>query len=182
MTLQFTAAVPNNGIFNASAAGQFAVTWMQNDTWTEGVGIPMAPDNKGITFNSLPTFLSANDQPLGTFSFDGSTAGRTSYSLTLASGLADDLAAGGPTSFLLAAADATMSGLFNSRSFKTVASRPVLAIDAVANPQVWNDNGDGNYSDGANWFPSIPNGMGMVAAFGGGASTTINVTQLGGDD
>src|SRR6266850_128005 len=34
ITLQLTAAPPNNAIFNASAAGQFTVSWMQNDGWS----------------------------------------------------------------------------------------------------------------------------------------------------
>src|SRR5258705_2133501 len=33
VTLQLTATAPNNPIFNASAAGQFTLSWMQNDGW-----------------------------------------------------------------------------------------------------------------------------------------------------
>ena len=49
ITLQFTATPPNNAIFNgsgttpANSAGQFSVRWMQNDTWTEGIGTPAVP-------------------------------------------------------------------------------------------------------------------------------------------
>ncbi len=134
-TLQLTAGAPNNGIFNASAAGVFAVSWLKNDTWVEGTGTPNAPGGTGITFNSLPSFLSANDQPLGTFSFDGSTTATATYSLTVASGLSADAATGSLTSLLLTASDVTMSGQFDSRSNNTVAGRPVLTITAVAVPE-----------------------------------------------
>ena len=48
ITLQLTAAPPNNPIFNASAAGQFAISFMQNNSWTEGTGTPQAPTTTGI--------------------------------------------------------------------------------------------------------------------------------------
>src|SRR5262245_1138047 len=35
ISLQLTAAPANNAIFNASAAGMFGISWMQNDSWTE---------------------------------------------------------------------------------------------------------------------------------------------------
>ncbi|HEV2972736.1 MAG TPA: DNRLRE domain-containing protein, partial [Pirellulales bacterium] len=135
VSLQLTAASPNSSLFNTLAAGQFAVSWMQNDSWMEGTGTPAAPGSTGITFNSLPSFLSASDQSLGTFIFSGSTSATASYSLTLASGLSGDVVTGGLTSLLLEATDTTMSGLFNSRSFTTVASRPLLTINAVAVPE-----------------------------------------------
>src|SRR5712671_3821304 len=52
IALQLTATAPNNAIFNASAAGQFTVSWMQNDGWTEGSGTPMTPTTTGITFST----------------------------------------------------------------------------------------------------------------------------------
>jgi hypothetical protein len=134
-TLQLTAGAPSNGIFNSSAAGAFAVGWLQNDTWVEGTGTPNAPGGTGITFNSLPSFLSASDQLLGTFSFNGSTTATATYSLTVASGLSADAATGSLTSLLLTASDATMSGQFDSRSNNAVAGRPVLTIIAVAVPE-----------------------------------------------
>src|SRR4051812_2124577 len=35
VTLQLTAAPPNNGILNSPNAGNFAISWMQNDSWAE---------------------------------------------------------------------------------------------------------------------------------------------------
>jgi hypothetical protein len=135
--LDLTAANPNNPIFNTSAAGQLRATWMQNDTWGEGAGAPTTPDTNGVTWNSLPSFLSSGDQSLGTFAFSGATSGTASYPLTLSSGLIGDAASGGLMSFLLAAApgDTTVSGAFNSRSFSTVSRRPLLTLSAVAIPE-----------------------------------------------
>src|SRR5262245_49495741 len=51
VTLQLTATTPNNPIFNPQAAGQFSISWMQNDGWNEGTGTPAAPTTTGITFS-----------------------------------------------------------------------------------------------------------------------------------
>ena len=64
VTLQLTATAPNNAIFNSSAAGQFVLSWMQNDSWTEGAGTPSAPATTGVTFATLPSFLSLADENL----------------------------------------------------------------------------------------------------------------------
>jgi hypothetical protein len=136
-TLQLAAASPNNSLFNASSAGQFQVSWLENDSWIEGTGSPTSPATTGITFNALPSILSANDQPLGTFSFDGSTTATAMYSLTAGSGLMNDVVTGSLASIRLSAAagDTTVSGLFNSRSFNTTSRRPLLTLNAVAVPE-----------------------------------------------
>jgi hypothetical protein len=136
-TLQLAAASQNNPIFNTSGAGQFSATWLENDSWNEGSGSPSSPGISGVTWNSLPSFLSPGDQSLGTFSFDGSTTAMATYSLTVSSGLAGDTAAGGPASILLSAAagETTLSGVFNSRSFGTANRRPLLTLTAVAVPE-----------------------------------------------
>src|SRR5688500_11298130 len=85
-TLGLSAANPSNPIFNPSAAGPCAVSWMQNDAWAEGTGTPMSPTLEGITFATLPTFLSPQDQPLGTFAFAGGTSGTANYALNVGSG------------------------------------------------------------------------------------------------
>jgi hypothetical protein len=135
VTLQLLAAAPNNAIFNPSAAGQFGISWMQNDSWVEGVGGPSAPGATGINFNSLQgTFIGAGDENLGTFGFDGSTSATATYSLNLSSGLAADLLAGNDVSFRMFAADNSVSYLFDARNFPTVSSRPVLTLTAVPEP------------------------------------------------
>jgi len=132
VTLLLTAAEPLNPLFNSSAAGQFSVRWMQDDSWTEGAGKPASPAATGITYNTLPSFLTAGEQALGTFTFGGATSGQTAYDLTLASGFAADLAAGGKVSLRLLAADSGVSYVFNSCDFGTTTSRPVLSITASA--------------------------------------------------
>lgn len=134
VTLQLTAAPLNNAIFNAISAGQFKISWMENDSWTEGTGTPGVPTTTGITWNTLPNFLGPNDENLGTFSFNGATSGSTTYTLTLTSGFTADLLAGNVISFRILAADSDVSYLFNSRNFNTAANRPLLNITAVPEP------------------------------------------------
>ncbi len=134
VNLRLTAAAPNNAIYNASAAGTFAASWMQNDTWVEGTGTPMAPTTTGITFNTLPSFLGPNDAPLGSFAFAGGTSGSANYSLGLPVNFVNDLLAGNLVSMRLLAADSSVSYLFNSRNFGTASSRPELSITVVPEP------------------------------------------------
>jgi hypothetical protein len=137
VSLQLTATPPGNPLFNTSAAGQISASWMQNDAWTEGDGTPNAPGSSGVTWSSLPTFLSAGDQDLGTLDFNGATSGSETYALDLASGLVSDAATGGLFSIRLSAeqGDTMVSGLFNSRSFMNASSRPLLTLTAVAIPE-----------------------------------------------
>jgi len=134
VTLQLNATAPNNAIFNASAAGQFGISLMQNDSWIEGVGTPANPATTGLTFSSLPSFTGAADESLGNFSFNGATSGAANYALELTSGLAADVSAGGLASFHLTAADSAVSYLFDSGNFNSVSSRPVLAIVVAPEP------------------------------------------------
>ncbi len=133
-TLRLTATPPNNPIFNNPASGQFNVDWMESDAWVEGTGTPNAPTTTGITYNTLPSFLSANDAPLGTFGFAGGTSGSTTYSLNLPLGFTSDIGAGSLLSMHLFAADSSISYIFNSRNFGTAANRPELSITAIPEP------------------------------------------------
>jgi hypothetical protein len=134
ITLQLTAAAPNNAIFNAQAAGQFAAGWMQNDSWVEGTGTPNAPGSTGLMFATLPSFLSAADESLGTFSFGGGTSGSATYPLALTAGFDADATGGGLVSLRLSAVGSTIGYVFNSRTFGTAAARPILSITAVPAP------------------------------------------------
>jgi hypothetical protein len=136
ITLSLTAAAPLNPIFNASAAGQFGVAWMQNDSWVEGTGNPSTPTTTGITYSILPSFTSGGEQSLGTFSFAGGTSGTAAYTLGLSPGLLADATAGNLLSLHLSAADNTVSYLFDSRNFGTATARPLLSVVAVPEPQV----------------------------------------------
>jgi hypothetical protein len=137
VTLQLTAAAPNNAMFNANNAGSFGLTWMQNDGWAEGTGNPNTPGASGITYSTLQnTFINPGiDEALGTFSYDGSSSGTFTYTLNASPGLVSDLLAGDLVSLRLSAADSTVSDFFDSRSFGTAASRPLLSINAVPEPR-----------------------------------------------
>lgn len=137
ISLALTAASPNNPIFNASAAGQFNVSWMQNDSWVEGTGTPASPTTTGITFSSLPSFIGPGDESLGTFSFTGDTSGTGAYNLTLTPGFDADAIAGNLVGFRLFAADTAVSYLADSRSFGTTSARPLLTIVAVPEPNAF---------------------------------------------
>ncbi|MBE7506190.1 MAG: hypothetical protein HS101_07865 [Planctomycetia bacterium] len=133
-SLRLTATTPNNAIFNNADAGQFSVSWMESDAWVEGTGTPMVPTTTGVTFNTLPSFLSANDAPLGSFTFGGGISGSTIYTLNLPLGFTNDIWTGGLLSMRLFAEDSSVSYLFNSRNFGTVANRPELSITVVPEP------------------------------------------------
>jgi len=134
VTLQLTATSPNNPIFNAGSAGQFGISWMQNDGWTEGAGSPQAPGSTGITFATLSSFLGSSDEALGTFGYNGATSGSATYSLNLPPSFSADILSGGTLSLRMFAADNGVSYLSDSRSFGTVSARPLLGITAVPEP------------------------------------------------
>jgi hypothetical protein len=136
ISLTLTATSPNNAIFNSSSAGQFGISWMQNDSWTEGSGTPASPTTTGITYSSLSSHTSAGDESLGTFSFNGATSGSTAYALSLTPGFSADAEAGNLVSLRLFAADSVVSYLADSRNFGTASARPVLSIVAVPEPGV----------------------------------------------
>jgi hypothetical protein len=134
VTLQLTAAPPNNSIFNASAGGQFSLSWMQNNGWTEGTGTPMTPTTTGITFSTVSNFVSGADEALGTFSFNGATNGNFTYTLSLTPSFSADILSGGTLSLRMFAADNSVSYLSDSRSFGTTSARPLLTVTAVPEP------------------------------------------------
>ena len=136
ISLSLTATSPGaNLIFNSSAAGQFGISWMQNDSWTEGTGTPATPTTTGITYTSLTdTFIGGGDENLGTFSFAGGTNGNSTYTLSLTPSFSADVLAGNTVSFRMFAADTAVSYLFDSRNFGTTSFRPLLSIVAVPEP------------------------------------------------
>jgi hypothetical protein len=134
VTLQLTAAAANNAIYNTPGAGQFGISWMQNDSWQEGTGTPTAPGSTGITFTSLQGIVGGSDENLGTFGFNGATNGASSFTLGLAPGFTADIIAGNNVSLRLLAADSAVSAIFNSRNFGTPANRPLLTVVAVPEP------------------------------------------------
>lgn len=139
VSLQLSEEDPSHlpGFFNSSAAGQVGVTWMKITSWTEGSGRPVAPGGTGVTFNDLASLTSIDDQSLGSFSFDGGTAGgHQTYSLTASSGLTSDVLAGNLTSLRLSAGDSFVSALFTSmNNTGPSGDHPLLSITAAAVPE-----------------------------------------------
>ena len=141
ISLQLTATAPGNPIFsgfnegpggsNINYAGQVGVTWMQNDSWTEGTGTPGTPTATGITYSTLSSFQSVADQSLGAFAFGGGTSGSLNWNLGLASSFLADATAGNAVSLLMLPGDTTVGMVVDSRSFGTAAFRPILTVSAV---------------------------------------------------
>ena len=136
VSLQLTAASPNNPIFNASSAGQFGISWMQNDNWLEGTGGPLSPSATGITFSTLSSLIGPSDESLGIFSFNGATSGSLTYSLDRTPSFSTDIQSGSTLSLRMFAADNLVSFLSDSRNFGTTSARPLLTITAVPEPGV----------------------------------------------
>jgi hypothetical protein len=135
VSLQLTASTAGNAIFNPPSAGLLKFQWMASDSWVEGTGQPATPSATGITYNSLQTTVSVQDDNLGTFSFDGGTSGNYTFALAAdAPGLNADIRSGGPVSIRIFGGDNSVAGIFNSRSFATAANRPTLTIQAVPEP------------------------------------------------
>jgi hypothetical protein len=139
VSLQLSEESPANlpAFFNPSMAGLIGVTWMNITTWTEGTGRPLAPGSTGVNFNDLPSLTSLSDQSLGSFSFDGGTAGGAqTYSLTASSGLTSNVLAGNLISLRLSAADNSVSALFTSNNNAgPPEDHPLLTFTAVAVPE-----------------------------------------------
>jgi hypothetical protein len=133
-SLKLTTSAPNNPIFSANAAGPIAVSWMQNDAWVEGTGGPTSPTTDGVASNTLPSFLSAADEPAGTINFPGGTSGTNTYALAPSAGFTGDVLSGGSLSLRFSATGST-SYLFSSRTFNQVANRPVMTLTASPVPE-----------------------------------------------
>ena len=146
MSLQLTLAAPNNALFNGNGAGPgpsninfaglVAVKWMQNDSWTEGNGTSAAASTTGgITFATLPSFLSGADEALGAFSFSSATSGNTTLTLGLTPSFLADATAGSTVSLLMLPGDSAVATIADSQNFGTASFRPLLTVNASAVPE-----------------------------------------------
>jgi hypothetical protein len=141
ITLQLTAGSPNNPIFNAQASGSFSVIWMDNSSWIGGSGMPNSPGLTGITYNTLPNYLDASDESLGTFNLNAATSGTnfavSTLTLQLPSGFVNAVTSGSNVSLELVPSDNNVSYLCYSGSFTTISDRPLLTVTAVPEPASW---------------------------------------------
>lgn len=135
-------AQPNLNTFNTINAGQFGITWLGYDNWTEGtgsgMGTPGYPNNSAVSFNSIPTLFSGGSASLGTFTYTppGDNI-YLSYSLGLNSSLVSDAEAGGDVSLYFNAADDDVSYLFNARSYASNHPELTLTATVVPEPATW---------------------------------------------
>jgi hypothetical protein len=122
--------------FPAVRGGGFGISWLANDTWTEGTGTPGAPKTDGVTYADLASLTGINDLSLGSFAFapPGNNVQLTWTLPVSASGFSTDLAAGGDVSLLFAPGDTAVAYLFNSRTYGTTANWPLLSVSAVPEP------------------------------------------------
>jgi len=166
-SLRLTAASGGQSLFTPQNSGDVNVTWLQNPTWVEGTGSPVAPTTTGITAATLPSFLGTGDQALGTIHFNAATNGTagtsTTYPLTPSSGLATTVGAGGIVGLDLVPADTTVSYLIYSRSYSTTNFRPALTLVATtaASP-----SGDTNVTVGILQTSDLTNGANTTVSVG----------------
>lgn len=130
---------PNNWLFAPINTGSFAITWMPNDTWLEGNsggggGIISNGSTEGVTFDSLPNYLSANDELLGTYTYTppGDNI-PVIYTLGVTQGFSADIASGSDVSLLFTPADSTIDYLFNSNKYAS--NHPTLTVIAEQVPE-----------------------------------------------
>ncbi len=140
MNLQLTASKPTNPFFNGNGAGpggadvnfagRFFITWMENNSWVEGLGTPDSPGTTGITFATLPSFLGENDETQGPFAFDGSITASVTYELTLTPSFFTNATEGNTVSLLIQPADDNVAMLVASRTMR-LGGFPVLRVTAL---------------------------------------------------
>lgn len=130
----FGAPANNNPIFNSPAPGRVGISWMQNDSWTEGTGTPSAPGANGVTLASLQnSLIGPNDQSVS-FDFDLLAAGAGRSVSFAMPGLFEDVERGDKVSLRLFAADDKASFTFYSGNFPGPGVVPQLFITAVPEP------------------------------------------------
>jgi len=123
--LQLNATTPGNPTFNANTAGLVLVEWLADDTWLENA----------ITWNGMAALVGTGNESLGSLAYNGASTGLAIANLTASTGFTTDLQNGSAASFRLAAGDADVSMVVNSRNFGTAASRPTLILSASAVPE-----------------------------------------------
>jgi hypothetical protein len=126
---------PANALFNRGV-GAFEIRWIANDSWTEGIGTPIAPTTNGICYANVAALLNGNtDASLGIFTNAGVDT-TLAFPLSLPPAFVNDLSAGGEVGFYLTAVDAGIGFTMNSRSFMTNSARPVVEISAIPRPAI----------------------------------------------
>lgn len=115
-------AQPNNLRFPPINGGLFAIDWFADDSWTE----------TGVTYNN---FSPGGTEGLGSYTYvpPGNDV-PVVWMLGLEPSFVSDVSAGSSVSLRLSPGDATVSYLFNTRTYNTAANFPVLSVTAVPEP------------------------------------------------
>jgi hypothetical protein len=128
---------PNNKIFNVISGGRFVIDWLSTNGWAEGAGNPAIPTTDGVTYDSLPNFLSLPYDILCTnmYTPPGGTNVPVTYPLPLDNNLVAEVIGGTNATFLFYAADNQIGYLFNSHEYGrgnepliNVMAEPILKI------------------------------------------------------
>jgi len=142
VTLQLTASTPNNAIFNSNSGhnigGDFSLTWLQDDAWTEGTGTPKPPlVTSGLSYSTLPGLRTAGvDENLGTFAAPTSDTSARGYPLALTSSFTSDVSGGNLVSLLALPISSNVAYTTNSKDFNGVSSSfPLLTVTAQSVPE-----------------------------------------------
>ncbi len=131
VSLKLSSLEPNNPLFNGpNTAGQFSISWFDNDGWVEGTGGTNSATTTGIKWSEVAA-LTAAAESQGVFNYTGT--GLAEYALNPSAGLLADILAGGPLGLYLQPADSSMSATFGSRS--NASNRPALIVTASAIPE-----------------------------------------------
>lgn len=124
---------PENLLF-PRGVGEFRVSWLSNDAWTEGGGTPNSPASASgdmISWDYLQTMIATSvETDLGAFSNNG-VDGIIEYSLALAGPFISDLGSGALVTFHVAPQSPTIGFTFHSRNFSDPDLRPQLLVTAT---------------------------------------------------
>ncbi|MEP6668015.1 MAG: hypothetical protein ABJF10_02615 [Chthoniobacter sp.] len=143
ITLQLTASTPNNVIFNSNnghnIGGDFSLTWLQDDAWTEGAGTPKPPlVTTGLSYSTLPGLRTSGvDESLGTFTAPTSDTSSTVYTLALTGSFTSDVSGGNLVSLLALPVSSNVAYTTNSKDFTngSASSFPQLTVTAQSVPE-----------------------------------------------
>jgi hypothetical protein len=140
---------PENTFF-PRGGGQFVVSWLSNDAWSEGMGTPSAPEPGSgdiITWQQLQTLVSSGtERTLGVFSVSP-VDGTHLYSLSPDSSFVANVVVGGDVTLHLLAQNPDLGFTFHARDFGDLTQWPYLVLTAA--PIVYGDmNCDGVVSTG----------------------------------
>lgn len=128
-------ATPTSNLFTRGT-GDFSVTWIVNDNWSQGTGSPSGAGTASgneLSWNYGQSIISGADRDLGIFQNAG-TNSRQEFLLALQNDFVADLTAGGLMTLRLAPESGDIGFTFNSSNNGSSANRPQLIVSAIPEP------------------------------------------------